>query len=235
MPRSAKTGTEKKATKLAFKSGRKREKVALDAYKQGIEGTKRTARGEGLLPESLEEITKRMAPQHNEALRQFDQLSAPDVRSQFGASQGQGSKSSAMTQALSAARGNLESQIQSNLSGQMQQNQLMNLQARMQADASLAGQQMNPLNAWAAQQANYLPSSGQPGVGKQLLGHGIDAAAGAVGTFFGGPGGGMAAYQLSNQATQKLKGTNKANTGVQEAGQWGGNKMLDFLKPQAGA
>lgn len=204
MARSAKTGTEKKATKAAFKSGRKREKIDLAAHKKGIKQLEGFAGGQGLLPETIEQVSQQMAPQRNESLRQFEQLYAPDVRGQFGAASGQGSRGSAMTQALAAARGNLESQIQSGLSSQMQQNQLANLNARMQASGSLAGQQMNPLNAAIAQQPNYLPSSGQPSATKQAIGHGINLAAGAVGTAFGGPVGGMAASQGASMLTHKL-------------------------------
>ena len=208
MPRSAKTGTEKKATKAAFKSARKREKVGLEAYRKGIAGLEGFAQGRGLLPETLQDISRQMAPQRNESLRQFDQLYAPDVRGQFGAGMGQGSRSSAMTQALAAARGNLESQIQAGLSAQMQQNQLANLNARMQAYGGLSGQQMNPLNANIAQQANYMPSSGQPSATKQAIGHGINLAANAAGTYFSGgnPMVGQAAQQGASMFTHKLTG-----------------------------
>lgn len=201
MPKSAKTGTEKKATKLAYKSARKREKIGLEAFKKGISGVEGIAAGKGLLPETIEQISQQMAPQRNESLRQFEQLYAPEVRGQFGSSMGQGSRSSAMTQAILAARGNLESQIQAGLSQQMQQNQLANLNARLQAMGSLSGQQMNLLNANTAMQPNYLPSSGQPSAVKQALGHGINVAAEMAGQYFGVPGGGKVASMFTHKLT----------------------------------
>lgn len=219
MPKSALTGSQKKTFRQGNKTGRRSLKEIERSLKPG-ENLRQYGK-------SYELAQQMMQPQVQEARRQFQQEEAPQMISDLGMGN---RSSSALNQALASAMTNLNHRM----TGQTQQlaAQLAesDMNRRMQA-AQYGGQVgQNMMNV-----SPYLPSSGQPGVGKQLLGHGIDIAAGAAGTFFGGPGGGMAAYQLSNQATQKLKGTNKANAGAQEAGQWGGNKMLEMFKPQAGA
>lgn len=209
MPKSAFTGSQKKTFRQGNKTGRRSLKEIERSLKPG-ENLRQYGK-------SYELAQQMMQPQVQEAQRQFKQEEAPQMISDLGMGN---RSSSALNQALSAAMTNLNQRM----TGQTQQlaAQLAesDMNRRMQAAQYGGNVGMNMMNA-----SPYLPSSGQPGVGKQLLGHGIDAAAGALGTFFGGPGGGMAAYQISNQATQKLKGTNQSNEGVQQLGNWAGTKM----------
>lgn len=202
MAKSALTGTEKKAKKSAFKIAKARDKIALRSYEKGIKGLEGIAAGEGALPTSLQELTERMAPQRNESLRQFDQLAAPQYRGQFGAGMGQGSRSSAMTQALAAARGNLESQLQADLANMQQQNQLANLNARMQAYGAMSGQQMNPLTANMGLQPSYLPKSNDPSLFRKIMAGGTTAAGTIAGAMTGGPVGATAGMQAGNAIGQ---------------------------------
>jgi hypothetical protein len=202
MARSALTGTEKKVKKSALKTAKERDKLSLASYKKGLQGLEGISRGQGLLPESIEEISKRLAPQRNESLRQFEQLYATQLRTQYGASSGQGSRSSAMTQALAAARGNLESQIQSDLANMSNQNQLTNLNARMQSYGALSGQGMTPVSQALSQQSSYLPKSNNPSTFRKIMAGGSTIAGTVGGAMIGGPAGAAVGAQAGNAVGQ---------------------------------
>lgn len=148
---------------------------------------------------------KYFEPMKRQALSEFDQFTRPDVVGKFAEGS---SGSSALNQALAAARVNLSSQLASNLAGmnlglgqglmaQREQNKLAGLQAQLQAAGTGYGTHLNPSLAGLgvgtsygvgpsstglASTNPYLSKSGGASTGSTLLGAGI----GALGTIGGG-------------------------------------------------
>ncbi len=141
--------------------------------KQQQQETKKILRGEYAPTTDLKQMLadyktagkgakKIFEPIQADAIRQFEQTTAPEVRGAYGAAAGQGSRSSALNQALAAARGNLQSELTANFSGlqnqlaqnitnQRYQNQTTGLQGRLQAN----GQQFqSPYQQQAQKQGN---------------------------------------------------------------------------------
>lgn len=218
MPKDALTGSQKKTFRKGNKLGRKSLKDLERSLRPG-ENLKQYGK-------AYELAQKQMKPYAQEAKREFTQETAPQLLSDLG----HGFKSSsALNQALSSSLTNLNHRLTGqtqSLAAQLAESDLNRRQQNAQFGAGIGQQNM--------QVSPYLPSSGQPGVGKQLLGQGIDILAGATGTFFGGPAAGMAAYNISSAATQKLKGTGQPNAGSQAISQWAGEKAQDWMKPTTG-
>jgi len=192
MPRSALTGGGKKVYREGLSTGRKAIKQAEKLARPG-EQMKQYERAFNLAQQQL-------APMQGEMRRQFTQEEAPQLIAQFG---GNARSSSALNQALAAAMTNLNQRMQSStmqlasdIAGQEMQNR-MNM---TQFNAGL-GQKMLGVNP-------YLPSSGAPSATKQAIGHGLNLAAQAAGTYFGGPAGGTAAGTGMSMLTSKLTGGN---------------------------
>jgi hypothetical protein len=212
MPKSKFTGTQKKAQKRDIKFTQKLQDLYLKDVTRQRPFTREARRdlqdiqkGKGL-PKyqhmSLKDIMhdferagkgaeKIFEPIKQEALKGFEQYTQPQLVGEFG----QGTAgSSAMNQALAAARGNLARQlaadfssIQSNLAnnflGQREQqrqfqqgSQLANLQSRLQSSAQLLGQPFTPQYSGLGAQSPYQTKSGQTsGMGGQLIGGGLSA------------------------------------------------------------
>ncbi len=203
MPKSALTGSEKKTKKLGLKGAREREKIGIKAFEKGIKGIQRVQEGKGALPSSLQELQERYAralrgtegmfeKQKENVIAEYQQTYAPQVRGEYGAASGQGSRSSALNQALAAAQTNLarglnadyealRNNVASNLLGQSQQAKLSNLNAQLSASGALSGQNVNPVAGNLAGQASYLPSNNQPNMFRKIMAGGSTIAGGVAG------------------------------------------------------
>lgn len=201
MPRKAISGTEYKAKKAIAKSAKEREKVGLKAYKKGVAGLERIQEGKGAIPSDLQDIQERYArslqgtekmfeKQKANAIAEYQQLYAPEIRSQY--SSGQGSRSSALNQALAAAQTNLarglnadyeslRNNVASNIFSQSQQSKLANLNAQLQASGGLSSQGVNPVATNLALQPTYLQSSNQPSTFRKIMAGGSTVAGGVAG------------------------------------------------------
>lgn len=194
MPRKALTGRGTKVFREGLSTGRKAIQQAEKLARPG-EQMKQYERAFNLAQQQL-------APMQGEMRRQFTQEEAPQLIAQFG---GNARSSSALNQALAAAMTNLNQRMQSStmqlasdIAGQEMQNR-MNM---TQFNAGL-GQQMLGVNP-------YLPSSGAPSATKQAIGHGLNLAAQAAGTYFSGgnPAAGKIAGTGMSMLTSKLTGGN---------------------------
>lgn len=212
MPKSALTGTEKKAKKRDINFTKEQQRAYLKQLKdtkglrkQSASSLQDIAAGEKGLTTDIGELMKQFqqaqkfaeqvyAPQKTEALHNFQQEIMPTINTQLGSNS---KTSSALNQALAASAENLHRGISSdinNLSGQLlnqsQQSQLNNLQAMLQASGAGVGQQITPAMSGFGTAPSYLPKGG-PGLGKQILGGFIKGAGNFIG---GGLGGGLEAY-----------------------------------------
>lgn len=221
MPKSAYTGSQKKTFRGGNRVGRKSLKEIERSLKPG-ENLKQYGKSYKLAKEML-------APQAQEERRQFQQEEAPELIANLGV--GAGAKSSsALNQALSASLTNLNHRMTSqtqNLAAQLADSDMNRRMQGAQFGAQIGQQNLNA--------SPYLPSSGQPGFGKQLLGHGINIAAGVAGTMAGGPGGGMAASTLSQQLTKKLTGggnqpTTSIGSGGDSSATWSADQQAQLTK-----
>jgi len=201
MPKSALTGTEKKAKKYFIHKAEKREKLGVHGLRKGMEALEEVQKGKHAIPSDLNEIIKRFekagrgaekifAPIREEAMHRFQTETQPQLGAALGGRQL--GASSAMKQALSASQENLQrslasdfAQLQSNLAqnllGQSQQAKLQNLNAYLSSASGMMGQGTSPVAQGISQQAQYLPSSGQPSFGRQLLGTGLGIAGSIIG------------------------------------------------------
>ena len=209
MPRSALTGTEKKIKKATLKSAKEREEVSLGAYKKGVKSLEDIQKGKGALPSDLGDIQSRYAralkgaknmfkDQKTNAIAEYQETYAPQVRGTYGAAAGQGSRSSALNQALAAAQVNLtrglnadyetlRNSVATNTLNTSQQGKLANLNANLSASSGLTNQGVNPVSQGLSQQAQYLPSSGNQSFGKRLTGALIDEGAKAAASWISRP------------------------------------------------
>lgn len=203
MPKSALTGGQKKVFRGGLRTGRK-----------GLKEIERMQRpGEGLKQYGKAyELSKRMmAPHVAEGRREFQQEIAPELISNLGV--GAGAKSSsALNQALSSSLANLQVRLegqQNQLAAQLAESDI-NRRQRAAEFGAQTGQNM--LNV-----SPYLPHSGKPSFGKQLLGQGIGLLGGAVGTALGGPVGGAIGSSIGGLVSKGISGGTDIG-GVQTAG-----------------
>jgi len=208
MPKSAKTGTEKKATKAAYHSAKAREKIALPGYKKGIKELEGILRGKHAPTTSLDELMERFqragqgaadifAPIKEQALHEFQTNTLPQVAQQFGASDVGGS--SALRQALAASRENLQRSLAADFAGlqtnlassflnQSEGNKISALNARLSSASGLTGQGVNPVLANIAGQPSYLSHQGTTSLGKRIGAAALPIAGAALGSFIPGAG-----------------------------------------------
>jgi hypothetical protein len=224
MARSALTGTEKKVKKASLKSAKERDKVSLDAYKKGLKSLEDIQKGKGALSSDLGDIQSRYKralkgaesmykDQKANAIAEYQQTYAPQVRGTYGAASGQGSRSSVLNQALAAAQGNLtrglnadyeqlRNTLASNLLNMSQEGKLANLNANLSASSGLSGQGVNPVSAALSQQASYMPSSGQPNRFQKIMAGGSAITGAIAGGMAGGPVGAGVGLQAGNAVGQ---------------------------------
>lgn len=192
------TGTGKKAQKAEYKAHKFFAEESVSEAKQN-RASKRSARhdmreigkGKHGLTGSLGELQDKLnragkdaekfyAPIQKNAIKQFEQLYPQEIRNQFGAAAGQGSGSSSMNQALSAARVDLQDRLASNFAGfktnlaqsmlsQSENNKLANLNARMQAHQSTMGGPVSPIGGGIQPSYNQ-PQQSQPSGASSALG-----------------------------------------------------------------
>lgn len=177
MPKSALTGGQKKIFRAGKTTGRKSLKEIQQLLKPG-ENLKQYGK-------AYELSKQMMAPQVQEARREFSQETAPELIANLGV--GSGAKtSSALNQALSSSLANLQARLEGQQNALAAQLAESDVNRRFQA-AQYGGQVgQNMLNV-----SPYLQKSGEPGFGKQLLGQGLNLLGGAIGTAVGGPVGGI--------------------------------------------
>lgn len=218
MPRSAKTGREKKLTRAAQSAERKRIEASLPTYKGSQKALQELQQGKGLPQTDSSKLLEAMRstegmakqyfePHKQEALANFAQYQAPEVRNAYGANAG--SRSSALNQALAASAGNLHRQLNAdfqnlslglgqNLLDRQQRNQELGLQTRLSAIQGGLQPQSN-FAAQTALQPQYLPKGPPSNTGKRILGGAIQggisgAAAGPWGAALGALGGGLGGW-----------------------------------------
>jgi hypothetical protein len=226
MSKSALTGTEKKFKKSSIKNAKERDKIDLAAHKKGIEGLEKIQKGKGALPSSQSEIQERYQKalksaegmfdaQKENAISEYQQTYAPQVRGTYGAASGQGSRSSALNQALAAAQVNLarglnadyeqlRNNVASNITSTTYGNKLSNLNAQLQTAGGLSGQNINPVAQNMAGQPSYLQSSRQPNTFNKIMAGGTTIAGGIAGGIAtaGNPAGIAAGIQGGNAIGQ---------------------------------
>jgi hypothetical protein len=146
MPRAALTGTQKKAQKYGAKHLVKREKQAYRLSKELAKGKHGPTIKLSKLMHDFERAGKGaekiFAPIKEQALQEFGQTTLPGVLSEFGDA-GLG-RSSALNQALAAARTNLSSQLASQFAG-LQSNLASNFLQQRESN------KLNQLNSYLQQ------------------------------------------------------------------------------------
>jgi hypothetical protein len=184
------------------------------------------------------------APIKEQAIKNFDQYTMPEVSDRYGRESGGGS--SALNQAMAAARGNLQSQLASDFAGyktNMAQNmlnqreqsrqfgnqsQMQNLNARMQALGSGMGQQIQP--SFQPMQSQYLQKQqeGSSGIGGSLIAGGL----GALGSWAGSGAGSAAIAGMfsSREVKENIKAYEKGLDVVRELDV----KQYDYTIPVEG-
>jgi len=231
MPRSALTGTEKKAKRQEIKFAKKSREEALrenratrGLRRQSGKALKDIAMGKRGVTTDIGELMKQFQeaqkfaeqiyrPRQEEAIQNFQREILPQISTQLGSDS---KTSSALNQALAASAENLQrgisadiNSLSQNLVGQSQQGKLNNLQAMLQASGQgLGSNQLAPQSIGFGSAPSYLPSRG-PSQTRQILGGFIKGAGNFIG---GGLGGGIEAYG------NRLGGT----TGIGNTGGGGG-------------
>jgi len=231
MPRSAKTGREKKLTRETLSGARKREKASLPSYIAAQKGLADIGQGTGAIETDPSRLAQAMQatsglaqqyfePHKQQAMAEFNQYQAPEVRNQYGANAG--SRSSALNQALAAAAGNLHRQLSADYSGlslglgqdllnRQQSGQQFNLQSRMAA----LQQGLNPQGQLAqatAASPNYLAKSPSSNKGQATASGALQGAltgfsmGGPWGALAGGVAGGGAGYLGGGQSSGQMGG-----------------------------
>jgi len=255
MPRSKFTGTQKKAQKKIAKIQGKMAELAYQQAKQtapykksAANALKQIQKGRHLPETSITNLLKTyekagrgaeklFEKQKEERLAEFDQYVQPDVVNRFGRESGAGS--SALNQALAAAKTNLSRQLSSdyeqlrnnlamNLMGQQYQGKVAGLNARLQSSGALFGQSISPQFAGALE-SPYMQKTGQSsGVGGQLLGGGLAA----LGSFAGSEAGAAALAGLfsSREVKENIKDYEK---GLEEVRKFE-VKQYDYTVPVPG-
>lgn len=234
MPRALQTGSQKKTARLGLKGAREREKVALPLYKQSAQQLKEIAGGKHGIPSDLGEIIKRyeragrgaekiFAPIREQAVADFEQYQQPEQVAALG----QGTAgSSAMNQAMAAAKGNLQRQLaadfaglQSNLASNLLSNsqnaKLQNLQARLGASSAGMGG-VNPVAANLGIADPYIRTAKGPSTGSQIAGTALEVGGTALGAYFGSPQLGYAAGKAASSSLNR--GSQGSTTGIGGSG-----------------
>lgn len=226
MPKSALTGTEKKAKREEINFAKKSRKEALREHeatrglrRQSQKALKDISMGKRGPTSDIGELMKQFEqaqglakkiyePNKAEALNQFQQQVMPTINTQYGSDS---KTSSALNQALAASAENLHRGINSDINalsgqllGQSQQAKLSNLQGMLSAAGAGAGSNLQPQSLGFGTAPSYLPKGG-PSMTSQVLGGFIKGAGNFIG---GGLGGGLEAYG------NRLGGT----TGIGEGG-----------------
>ncbi len=218
------TGTEYKAKRSITKNAKERDKIDLEAHKKGINALEKIQAGKGALPSSQSEIQDRYQKalksaegmfdaQKQNAISEYQQTYAPQVRGSYGAASGQGSRSSALNQALAAAQTNLarglnadyeqlRNNVASNITNTTYGNKLSNLNAQLQSAGGLSGQNISPVAQNLSMQPTYLQSTRQPNMFNKIMAGGTTVAGGIAGGIAGGPAGAAAGVQAGNAIGQ---------------------------------
>lgn len=208
--------SESKAQNKAVKKGQKmaikKEEKAYPVYKRGLKELEAELRGKHALPSDLGDIMERFqragkgaeeffAPIKENALAEFEQYGIPQITNRFRDTGG----SSAMNQALAAARTNLSRQLASDFAG-FQTNLASSLLNQSQ-QAKLANQQHygNLANAAIGQPSAYLPPTQLAPTGLQKWGPLLSGVIGGIGGgLTAGPGGAVTGFQSGTQIGNTL-------------------------------
>lgn len=198
----------------------KKEKKAYPVYKEGlkeISGLLKGKHGPTTEGGKLQKDYERFYGQASEFLKpQFDKeatqayqeqamYQSPELKNQYGAAGGQGAKSSALNQALAAARTNLSRQLENDFSQRAMQQAGNILQLREQNKKFDSGQRTNLASMAIGQPSAYNPPTEMAPTSWQKWG---PLASGVVGGVVGGatagPGGAVTGYQTGSQIGQTL-------------------------------
>lgn len=207
-----------KGEKMAIK----KEQKAHEFYKSGIKQAQELTSGKhgpttegGKLMHDYERFYNQagdfLRPQFDreatQAYQEQNMYQSPELRNQYGAASGQGSKSSALNQALAAARTNLSRQLENDFSqrqmglasGILQQRE-QNKQFDFSGRSNLAQMALNQPSA-------YQPPSGQQATGSQIWGPWATGIIGGIGGgMTAGPGGAVQGFQTGTQFGKSIWG-----------------------------
>lgn len=163
----------------------------------------------GQYTDAMNAIKPEFDQQAAEQAKQFGRYVEPQTQTQYGSAGGQGSRSSALNQALSAGRvdlasrlssqyENLRQQIAQNLMNQSQQSQVTGLNARLQAMSPFTGGNMNNVAA------NYSMQPTPASTLSTTVGSLLPIAGTIAGGMAGGPPGAMAGGTAGRYAQAQL-------------------------------
>lgn len=199
-----------KGQKMAIK----KEKKAYPFYKQGLKELEAELQGKHGIPSELGDIMHRYeratkgaekfyAPIKEQALQEFSQVTSPEIFGKFGREQGAGS--SALNQALAAARTNLSRQLASDFAGFQTQYAGNLLNTSQQGKLANLQQRSNIANAAIGQPSAYTPPLEMAPSGWQKYGSlGTGVLGGVLGGLAAGPGGAVAGFQGGTQLGQTI-------------------------------
>ncbi len=231
MPKDALTGTEKKAKKRDINFTRDQQKLYSKEQKHDLpykhssqKSLRDIAKGKHGPTTSLSELQDKLKraskgaekfyePVQKQALQDFDRYTLPEVTNKFGRESGSGS--SALNQAMAAARVDLQgrlasdfagykSQYAQNLVSQSEQGKLQSLNARLSANGGLMNVPIQPQMSGLANQPSYLQKNREPNLFNKIMAGGSTIAGGVAGGMAtaGNPAGIAAGIQGGNAIGQ---------------------------------
>lgn len=206
----------KKGQEMAIK----KEKAAYPVYKEGLkeisgllegkhapttEGGKLLSDYERFYKGAGEFLQPQFQQQAEQAHREQSMYGAPQLRSEYGANSGQGSKSSALNQALAAARMNLSRQLENDFAQKQMGLASGILQQREQNKQFMQGARSNLASMAIGQPSAYTPPLEMAPTSLQKYGPLVMGAIGAVGGGMAtGGAGAVQGYQTGSQLGQTL-------------------------------
>ncbi len=203
MPKAALTGTQKKGQKFAVKAAKEREKLALPVYKDLLKGKHMPTRDLKTLVKDFERAgrgaEKIFAPIQEQALSQFGQYTEPQLATQFS---GGTAGSSAMNQALAAARGNLQQGLASDFAS-LQANLAQNLLSQRESGKT---NQLSALTSLSSGMNPSLQNAAFMNPYQQKASKQGPDIGGAIGGVAQGAGNAYLAWQLAKAAAAPATG-----------------------------
>ena len=212
MPKSALTGTEKKAKKRDIKFTQKLQDEYLREHeakrgvrRHGAKAIADIAKGKGGPTTSIKDLMKDFKksegmakkyfePIKKQTLSEYHQNVVPGINTEFGS---ESKSSSALNQALAASGENLQRSLASDFAGlqmnlgqnllqQSEQGKVQRLNAMLSAGGAALGQQISPQMSGFQNANQYLPKSGSPNQGQRITSSLLGGLQGGVSGFLSG-------------------------------------------------
>lgn len=200
MPKSKFTGTQKKLQK---ESANKQRDILKGAYAPTTDINALLNEFKQTYKSAGEFLRPQFQGQANQAFNEQNMFQSPEIRNQFGAAGGQGSRSSSLNQALAAARTNLERQLTNDFS-QQQMGLAGGIQQMAHQNQANYVNQLAGVGSQGAFLDPYLRSQKGPSMGSQIAGGLIQAGGTALGALAGGPAGMAAGSALGGYFNNQL-------------------------------